>query len=147
MAKDYVYLRDAFDNIWVKALRSLKSDLWWLLFVFLLFVPMLIDFVYLNDYLPILQAAIPFWSERPAVYVLSDILFLEAGFFLIFGAMFAGVVLYLAWSPGWMALFVDPVFRWEIIKKEREIPAAFIVGLVILAAGVIYILAAILITL
>jgi hypothetical protein len=83
MARDYVYLGDTFDNRRVKALRSLKSDLWWLLFVFLLFVPMLIDFVYLNDYLPILQAAIPFWSERPAVYVLSDILFLEAGFFLI----------------------------------------------------------------
>jgi hypothetical protein len=46
-----------------------------------------------------------------------------------------------------MALFVDPVFRWEIVKKEREIPAAFVVGIVILVVGVIYILAAILVTL
>jgi hypothetical protein len=147
MRKDHAYWRDAFDNKWVKALRTLKSDLWWMLFVFLLFVPMLIDFVYLNDCLSILRTAFPFWSERSAIYILSDILFFEAGFFLIFGAMFAGVVLYLAWSPGWMALFVDPVFHWKIVKKEREIPASLVAGLIIIAVGVVYILAAILVTL
>jgi hypothetical protein len=147
MIKDDAYLRDAFNDRWVKALRTMKSNLWWMLFVFLLFVPMLIDFVYLNDYLPILRTAFPFWSERSAAYILSDILFFEAGFFLIFGAVFAGVVLYLAWSPGWMALFVDPVFRWTIIKKEREIPASLVAGLIIIAVGVVYILTAILVTL
>jgi hypothetical protein len=147
MIKDDAYLRDAFNDRWVKALRPLKSDLWWMLFVFLLFVPMLIDFVYLNDYLPILRKAFPFWSERSAIYILSDILFFEAGFFLIFGAVFAGVVLYLAWSPGWMALFVDPVFRWTTVKKEREIPAALVAGLIITAVGIVYILTAILVTL
>lgn len=118
-----------------------------MLFVFLLFVPMLIDSVYLNDYLPILRTAFPFWGERSAIYILSDILFLEAGFFLIFGAVFAGTVIYLAWSPGWMALFVDPVFHWKIVKKEREIPASLVAGLVIIAVGVVYMSAAILATL
>jgi hypothetical protein len=147
MRKDHAYLRDAFNNKWVKALRTLKSDLCWMLFVFLLFVPLLIDFGYLNDYLPILRKAFPFWSERSAIYILSDILFFEAGFFLIFGAVLAGVVLYLAWSPGWMALFVDPVFHWKIVKKEREIPAALVVGLIIISVGVVYIITAILVTL
>jgi hypothetical protein len=131
----------------VETLRTLKSNIWWMLFVFLLFVPMLIDFVYLNDYLPILQTAFPFWSERSAIYILSDILFFEGGFLLIFGAVFAGAVIYLAWSPGWMALFVNPVFHWKIVKKEREIPAALIVGLILIAMGIIYISAAIIVTL
>jgi hypothetical protein len=147
MIRDHAYLRDAFNNNWVKALRTMKSDLWWLLLVFLLFVPMLIDFVYLNDYLPILRSTFPFWSERSAIYILSDILFFEAGFFLIFGAAFAGAVLYIAWSPGWMSLFVDPVFHWKIVKREREIPASLVVGLIIIAIGMVYILAAIIITL
>lgn len=115
--------------------------------MFLLFVPMLIDFVYINDYLPILRVAFPFWSERSDIYILSDILFFEGGFFLVFGAVFAGAVLYLAWSPGWMALFVDPVFHWKIVKREREIPAALIFGLLMIAIGTIYILAAIIVTL
>ena len=117
------------------------------LFVFLLFVPMLIDFVYINDYLPILRVAFPFWSERSDIYILSDILFFEGGFFLVFGAMLAGAVLYLSWSPGWMALFVDPVFHWRIVKKEREIPAALILGFLIMAMGIIYISASVIITL
>ena len=115
--------------------------------MFLLFVPMLINFVYLNDYLPILQTAFPFWSERSAIYILSDILFFEGGFLLIFGAVFAGAVLYLAWKPDRLKLFVDPVFHWKIVKKEREIPAALIVGLILIAIGIIYISAAIIVTL
>jgi len=78
---------------------------------------------------------------------LSDILFFEGGFLLVFGAVFAEAVLYLAWSPGWMALFVDPVFHWKIVKKELEIPAALIVRLLIIAIGIIYVSVAIIVTL
>lgn len=115
--------------------------------MFLLFVPMLIDFVYLNDYLPTMRVVFPFWSERSAMYILSDILFFEGGFLLIFGAVFAGAVLYLAWRPDRLALFVTPVFHWKIVKKEREIPAALIVGLILITVGIIYISAAIIVTL
>jgi hypothetical protein len=108
---------------------------------------MLIDFVYLNDYLPTMRTAFSSWRERSAIFILSDILFFEGGFFLVFGAVFAGAVLYLAWSPGWMALFVDPVFHWKVVKKEREIPAALIVGLILIVVGIIYISGAIIITL
>ncbi len=108
---------------------------------------MLIDFVYLNDYLPILQAVLPFWSERSAMYILSDILFFEGGILLVFGAVFAGAVLYLFWKPDRLALFVTPVFHWKIVKKEREIPAALVVGLVLIVVGIIYISTAIIVTL
>ena len=145
--RDYAYLWLTSGSKWVETLRTLKSKIWWVLFVFLLFVPMFVDFVYLNDYLPILRVAFPFWSEKSAMYILSDILFFEGGFLLIFGAVFAGAVLYLAWRPDRLALFVTPVFHWKIVKKEREIPAALIVGLILIAIGIIYISAAIIVNL
>jgi hypothetical protein len=109
--------------------------------------PIAIDVALVSNYLPILQELFPFWEHRPTYLVLSDILFLEGGLFLFFGALIAGVVLYSAWSPGWMALFVKQVFHWKIVKKAREIPASLIVGLILIGAGIIYILAAIIVTL
>jgi hypothetical protein len=112
-----------------------------------MFVPMVITFAFADDYIPILQIALDSLRYRSATLILSDILFFEAGFFVVFGAMLAGAVLYLAWSPGWMALFVDPVFHWRIIKKEREIPAALILGFLVMCMGIIYIITAAIITL
>lgn len=63
------------------------------------------------------------------------------------GAVIARTVMHLALSPGWMALFADPVFHRKIVKKEREIPVALMLGLLITAIGIIYISAAIIVTL
>ena len=123
----------------------LKSKIFWIALILLMFVPMVITFAFLDYYVPILQSALTAWRYRSNNLILSDILFFEAGFFLIFGALLAGAVLYLAWSPGWMALFVDPVFHWKIVKKEREIPSALILGFLIMTIGVIYISAAIIV--
>ena len=43
--------------------------------------------------------------------ILSDVLFFEAGFFLVFGAMLAGAVMFISWKPDRLGLFVEPVFR------------------------------------
>ena len=125
----------------------LRSKIFWIAFLLLLLVPMALTFVLANNYIPFLQTALRSLRNRPADLILSDILFYEAGFFLIMGAMVAGAVLYLSWSPGWMALFVDPVFHWRLVKKENEIPAALIIGFMIIAVGIFYISAAIAITL
>jgi len=125
----------------------LRSKIFWIALLLLLLVPMTLTFVLANNYIPFLQTALRSLRNRPADLILSDILFYEAGFFLILGAMVAGAVLYLSWSPGWMALFVDPVFHWRLVKKEREIPAALIIGFMIIAVGIVYISAAIAITL
>ena len=125
----------------------LRSKIFWIAFILLLLFPMALTFVLANNYIPFLQTALRSLRNRPADLILSDILFYEAGFFLILGAMVAGAVLYLSWSPGWMALFVDPVFHWRLVKKEREIPAALIIGFMIIAVGIVYISAAIAITL
>ena len=105
------------------------------------FVPMVITFIFANDYIPILQSVLPGWRYRSYNLILSDILFYEAGFFFVFGAMLAGAVLFLAWKPDRLALFVEPVFRLTIIEKEREIPTALLLGLLLIAIGIVYILA------
>jgi hypothetical protein len=61
-----------------------------------MFVPMVITFVFADYYIPILQTVLQGWRYRSDNLILSDILFYEAGFFLIFGAMLAGTVLFLA---------------------------------------------------
>ena len=66
------------------------------------------------------------WSHKSDNYILSVILLFEAGILLFFGAMLVGAVLFIAWKLDRLALFVEPVFRWTIIKKEREIPAALL---------------------
>ena len=125
----------------------MKSKIFWIAFTLLMFVPMVSTFAFADDYIPLLQIALSSLRYLSANMVLSDVLFSEAGFFLVFEAMLAGAVLYLSWSPGWMALFVDPVFHWRIIKKEREIPAALFLGFLVIGMGIIYILAAVIVTL
>jgi hypothetical protein len=125
----------------------LKSKIFWIALVLLMCIPMAITFTFADDYIPILRIALSALRYRAPNLILSDILFFEAGFFLVFGAMFAGTVLYLSWSPGWMALFVDPVFHWKLIKKVREIPTALLLGVLVMVMGIAYILMAVMVTL
>jgi hypothetical protein len=46
-----------------------------------------------------------------------------------------------------MALFVDPVFHWKLVKKVREISAALLLGVLVMAMGIAYILVAVIVTL
>jgi hypothetical protein len=125
----------------------MKSKIFSLALIPIMSIPMVITLVFADDYIPILQIALTGWRYRSPNPILSDVLFFESGFFLILGAMLAGVALYLSWSPGWMALFVDPVFHWRIIKKEREIPASHLLGFLVIGVGIAYILAAVIVTL
>jgi hypothetical protein len=127
--------------------KLLKSKIFWIALFLLMFIPMAITFAFADDYIRILRIALSSLRYRSADLILSDILFFEAGFFLVLGAMFAGTVLYLSWSPGWMALFVDPVFHWRLVKKVREIPAALLLGFLVMGIGIIYILVAVTVTL
>ena len=114
----------------------LKSKIFWVTLVSLMFIPMVITFIFAGDLIAAFQND---WNFKPGNYILSDILFYEAGFFLLFGAMLAGAVLFLSWKTDRLALFVEPVFRLKIIQKEREIPAALLLGLLMIIIGIIYI--------
>ncbi len=124
----------------------LKSKIFWVTLTLLMFVPMVVTFAFADDLVPIFRKDLGDWNLRPDDYILSDVLFYEAGFFLVFGAMLAGAVFFLGWKTDRLGLFVEPVFRWTIIRKEREIPAALLLGLLLIFVGVVYISASIAIT-
>ena len=121
-----------------------KSMVFWMALILLMFIPMFITFIFADNFIAMSQDQ---WNYRPGNYILSDILFYEGGFFLIFGGMVAGVVLFLGWKPDRLGLFVEPVFRWTILKKERDIPAAILLGLVMTIMGISYISVSIFVTL
>ena len=120
----------------------LKSKIFYITIILLMFIPMVITFAFKDELVTVFPN-----DFRPDNYILSDILFFEAGFFLVFGGMLAGAVLFIGWKPDRLALFLEPVFRWTIIKKEREIPAALLLGLLLICMGIIYISASVIVTL
>ena len=122
----------------------LKTRFFWIAFFLLMLVPLFITFIFADNLIAMFQDE---WNYRPGNYILGDILFYEGGFFLIFGGMVAGAVLFLSWKPDRLGLFVEPVFRWKILKKERDIPAAILLGLLMIIIGISYILACIFVSL
>ena len=122
--------------------------MYWIIFILLVLSPIVIDVAFIFNYLPILQRLFPFWEYRPTYLVLSDILFFEGGLFLVIGALLAGVILYNAWVPDVLrAGFTKSIFNWKLVRKGREISPALKIGLILIGAGIIYILAAIIVTL
>jgi hypothetical protein len=123
----------------------LKRLIYWLLLVFLLFLPMIIAFIFAPEIILFAQRLFPFWIDKPIQVFLSDLFFIEAAGFLIFGSLLAGVVLYDAWAAldARKVQFTDYIWNWKKIREERESPAGLIVGLTILAVGIIYVLVAI----
>ena len=125
----------------------LKSKIFWIALILLLFVPMIITFVFSDYLISIFHSDLFGWDYMSENIILSNVLFFEAGFFLVFGAMLAGAVMFISWEPDRLGLFVEPVFRWTIIKKEREIPAALLLGLIMIMTGISYFSVSIIVTL
>lgn len=122
--------------------------IYWLFFVVLMFVPMIASYVLLPNIVPIARRLFVSWIDRPAIIILSDLLFVEGAVFLIFGALIGGTTLYNAWVPTDVrkAQFTDYIWNLKKIKEERDFPTGIVVGLVLIAVGVIYFVAAFLIT-
>jgi hypothetical protein len=128
---------------WVITLRVFI----WVLFVILLFAPMIAEFVFVSDILPVAQRIFPFWESKPAPVFLSDILFFEAGVFIVFGALIAGTILYNSWAnlDVRKVQFTEYIWNWKKIKEERNAPTGLIIGLTILTIGIIYVVGAIIV--
>ena len=118
----------------------------WALFVLLLFAPMIAEFAFVSDILPTAQRVFVFWKNKTAAVFLSDILFVEAGVFLFFGALVAGTILYNSWAALDVrkVQFTEYIWNWRQIKKDRESFAGLKAGLAILAVGIVYAAVAIL---
>jgi hypothetical protein len=116
----------------------------WGIVAVLVLAPVVFDVYVSFNYLPFLQAAFPFWLNKTPLLILSDFLFVEGGALLIFGALLAGVTLFTAWTPDvFRAGLSRSIFNLRTLRRGREIPSGFTVGLALLAAGIAYIVAAI----
>ena len=126
--------------------RETLRALVWVLFVILLFTPMIAESVFASDILPFAQRIFPFWDNKPVTVFLSDVLFLEAGVFIFFGALISGAILYNSWAALDVrkVQFTEYIWNLRQMRKERNFPTGLIIGLVFLAVGITYVLAAIL---
>jgi hypothetical protein len=126
--------------------RETLRALVWVLFVFLLFTPMIAESVFASNIVPIAQRIFPFWDNKPVTVFLSDVLFLEAGVFIFFGALISGAILYNSWAALDVrkVQFTEYIWNLRQMRKERNFSTGLIIGLVFLAVGILYVLAAIL---
>jgi len=131
-----------------KNLKKLRSLIWLPVFVLILFIPMVLEFAYLDDYAPILQRAISFWSYKTTTLLLSDLLFLQGGALILFGALVAGVILYNAWGTTGLLFrkYIPAIWNTKVMEQERRAPVGLAVGLILVGAGIIYIIVGIIIT-
>jgi hypothetical protein len=106
----------------------------------------MVNFVFITEILSLAQTVFPYWRHVTQNVLFKDILFMEAAVLLIFGALIGGVTLYNAWVPTDVrkAQFTEYIWSWKKIREERNFPTGLIVGLALIAFGIIYILAAIL---
>jgi len=106
---------------------------------------MLAEFVFVSNILPIVQRIFSFWKGKTEAVFLSDILFIEAGALILFGALIAGTTLYSSWAALDVRTvqFTDYIWNWRQMKKDRDSPAGLTFGLILLAVGVAYVLAAV----
>jgi len=130
-------------------LKKLRSFVWLLVFVLALFAPMVLEFVYLEAFAPSIQGAFSFWRNRSTTLLLSDLFFFEGGAFILLGALVAGTILYNAWAPSDVrrAQFTEYIWNWKVMDKERGSTKGALPGLILVAAGITYIIVGILITL
>ncbi len=121
------------------------KKLHWVLLVILLFVPFVIDLVFINDLFLFAQKVFAYYKYATAGILFSDILFTEGAVLLILGALIGGVTVYNAWAQVDVrkAQFTEFIWNLKKIREERNYPTGLIIGLTLIAIGIIYIIMAI----
>jgi hypothetical protein len=132
----------------VKTLRKDRNILPLLTFFLLMFVPMILEFIYLSDFASAFQYIFPYWRHRSATLLLSDMLFLQGGAFIFFGALIAGVILYNAWQTNRSLIrkYISSIWNPKVMGEERRSPKGFAIGLILIGVGLAYIVIGIMIT-
>jgi hypothetical protein len=132
----------------VKTLRRNKNTIFLLVFIILLFVPMILEFIYLDGFASTFQNIMPYWRNRSTTLFLSDMLFLQGGAFILLGALVAGVILYNAWGTTRLLFrkYISSIWNTKVMEKERRAPAGLAIGLILIGIGTAYILIGIIIT-
>jgi hypothetical protein len=132
----------------VKTLRKDRNVIPLLVFFLLMFVPMILEFIYLSDFASALQYVFPYWRNRSTTLLLSDVLFLQGGVFIFFGALIAGVILYNAWQTNRSLIrkYISSIWNVNIMEAERRSQKGFVIGLILIGAGITYIIVGIIVT-
>ena len=117
----------------------------WILFIILLLVPIVVNFVFITDIVRFAQRAFEYYRFATPDVLFKDIQFTEGAVLLIFGALIGGVTLYNAWAQVDVrkAQFTEYIWNWKKIREERNYPTGLMVGLALIAFGIIYILVAV----
>jgi len=125
---------------------NLKRLFLWVLFIVLLLVPIVVNFVFIADIVRFAQRAFEYYRYVTPDVLFKDIQFAEGAVLLIFGALVGGVTLYNAWAlvDVRKAQFTEYIWNWKKMREERNNPTGLIVGLALIAYGIIYVLIAIL---
>jgi len=132
----------------VKTLRKDRNIILLLIFFLLMFVPMILEFIYLSDFALVLQKIFPYWNNSSSTLMLSDMLFLQGGVFIFFGALIAGAILYNAWgtTPRLFRKYISSIWNTKVMEEERRSPKGFAIGLILIGVGIAYIVIGIIIT-
>ena len=132
----------------MKTLRKGRNIVLLLIFFLLMFVPMILEFIYLSDFASALQNIFPYWRNRSTTLMLSDVLFLQGGVLIFFGALTAGVILYNAWQTKRNILrkYISSIWNPKVMGEERRSPKGFAFGLTLIGVGIAYIVIGIIIT-
>ena len=113
-----------------------------------MFVPMILEFIYLSDFASAFQYIFPYWRHRSATLLLSDMLFLQGGAFIFFGALIAGVILYNAWQTNRSLIrkYISSIWNVKVMEAERRSQVGFVIGLILIGAGITYIIVGVIVT-
>lgn len=119
-----------------------------LVFILILFIPMVLEFVYVDNFASVLQRAFSFWRYRSITLLLSDLLFIQGGALIILGALVAGTILYNAWGTNRLLFrkYISSIWNTKVMEQERRSPVGLAIGLTLLSVGITYILIGIIIT-
>jgi hypothetical protein len=132
----------------VKTLRKGRNIVLLPIFSLLMFVLMILEFLYLSDFASALQNIFSYWRNRTTTLMLSDMLFLQGGVFIFFGALTAGVILYNAWGTtrNLIRKYISSIWNPKVMGEERRSPKGFAIGLILIGVGLAYIVIGIMIT-
>jgi hypothetical protein len=119
------------------------------LFVLLLFTPLTLEVVFVSDLFAFAQRIFAYWDNKTEAVFLSDLLFTEAAVLILFGALLAGTILYSSWAAMDVrqVQFSGSIWDWKRMKEERNSAIGLIEGLTILAVGILYVAAAVAVSL
>jgi len=133
----------------VKTLNKAQKVAALLIFVLILFTPLIIEYIFIEDFVLTIQRIFTYYRDKTATLVFSDMLFLQGGALILIGVLVAGVILYNAWGTTNLLFrkYIPQIWNTKVMEQERRAPVGVLAGLILIGVGIIYIITGVSITL